>query len=245
MKEISIITGAGSGIGQALTLELVKNRDLRVLVVGRSMQKLQQTAIHFPERIKVCVADVSTSEGRRRILESIPGGVTVKYLVHNAAVLAPVKPLAEISLDEWRHHLAINVEGPLFLSQLLLGRLKGGRILHISSGAAHHAYAGWGAYCSSKAALYMLYQVFREELVTFGIVIGSVRPGIVDTPMQDEVRLASEEKFPLLRKFITYKEKNELSLPREVAVLLAKLLIDTTDEEFTAQEWDLRDISSK
>lgn len=241
MKPIAIVTGAGTGIGRALVLELARNRNLTVLGVGRRLQKLQETAIYYPERIKVVAADISTNEGRQRILKAIPEDTAVNYLVHNAGVLTPVKPLAQITLEEWRQHMAINVEGPLFLTQLLLPKLRRGRILHISSGAAHNPYEGWGAYCTSKAALYMIYQVLREELKTSGIQIGSVRPGVVDTPMQDQVRLASEEVFPNLQKFISLKENNQLIHPKDVAELLTKLLLDTSDEEFSAEEWDLRD----
>lgn len=245
MKTIAVVTGAGTGIGRALVLELAQNRNMTVLGVGRRLQKLQETAIFYPERIKVVAADVSTVEGRQRILATIPEDTMVSHLVHNAGVLTPVKPLAQITLEEWRQHMAINVEGPLFLTQLLLPRMKNGRVLHISSGAAHHPYQGWGAYCTSKTALYMIYQVYREELHNYGVMVGSVRPGVVDTPMQDQVRLASEEVFPNLQKFISLKENNQLVHPKEVAELLAKLLLDTSDKEFSAEEWDLRDNPTK
>lgn len=59
-------------------------------------------------------------------------------MVHNAAVLEPVKPLMEVDVCEWRQSMSTNVEAPLFLTQMLLPHLKAGaRILHISSGAAH------------------------------------------------------------------------------------------------------------
>eukprot|EP00957_Ditylum_brightwellii_P005530 424079-Ditylum_brightwellii.AAC.1 len=91
--------------------------------------------------------------------------------------------------------MAVNMEGPLFLTQALLPKLKaatttigGARVLHISSGASQKPYRGWGPYCTSKAGLNMIYRVLREELQPHNIHVGSVRPGVVDTPMQDQAR---------------------------------------------------------
>ncbi len=240
MKEIAVITGAGSGIGQALTWELVLRHDLDVLVVGRRIDKLRKTQAKDKTRIQIVQADVSTVSGRAKIAAALKKNTNVRFLVHNAAVLEPVLPLSEITPEQWQMHQRINVEGPLFLTQLLLPKLKGGRILHISSGAAHNAYAGWGAYCTSKAALHMIYQVMREELLSSAIVVGSVRPGVVDTPMQDKVRQANEAVFPNLKKFIKLKESNQLYPAGQVAAFLAHLLLKTSAEEFSEKEWDIR-----
>jgi benzil reductase ((S)-benzoin forming) len=241
MNKISIITGAGTGIGRALALELTTNRSKKILGIGRRVQKLRELEIYYPERIKICAADVSTEEGRNKIAEAIPADTTIEFLVHNAAILEPVKPLVEISLDKWRNHMSINVDGPLFLTQSLLKYMDHSRILHISSGAAHHPYMGWGAYCTSKSALHMIYQVLRDELKDKGILVGSIRPGIVDTPMQDNVRQVPEENFPMRSKFIGFKENNQLSDPAIVGQQLAKFLCDTTDAVFSEKELDLRE----
>jgi len=59
MNHCAIITGAGTGIGQALAVELALHHEMRVLAVGRRMQKLQETQIMFPERIIPVAADIS------------------------------------------------------------------------------------------------------------------------------------------------------------------------------------------
>jgi NAD(P)-dependent dehydrogenase (short-subunit alcohol dehydrogenase family) len=143
-----------------------------------------------------------------------------------------------MELAEWRDHQAINVEGPLFLTKTLLDYLRGGRILHISSGAAHHAYQGWGAYCTSKAALYMIYLTLREELKKYNIQVGSVRPGVVDTPMQDEVRKAKVENFPALSRFVDLKNEDKLFNPQAVADFIYKILTESNDQQFSEEEWD-------
>ncbi len=242
MQKVAIVTGGGTGIGKAIALEIARKKELPVYIVGRREEPLQQTAALAPRFIRPVPADVSTEEGRDVIAESLTGETAVSVLVHNAAVLGPVKRLETITPDEWRRHQSINVEGPLFLTQKFLPRLKGGRVLHISSGAAHHAYQGWGAYCTSKAALYMLYQVLKEELKQYNIAVGSVRPGVVDTPMQDQVRTASPEDFPAIERFFELKKSGQLLDPQVAAQIIVHILFDTSAEKFSEAEWDIYDL---
>lgn len=239
MNQIAVITGAGSGIGRALAIELATRREFNVVAVGRRLRALQETQIHYPERIKIVQADVSEPEGRKKIDEAVGNYRKIRLLVHNAAVLEPVARLAEIGLEEWRRHQAINLEGPLFLSQLLLPKMGQTRILLISSGAAHHAYAGWGAYCTSKAALNMLGQVMNKEWTERGIITAAVRPGVVNTNMQDSLRTADAGIFPALPKFLKLRDENKLIPPGITAKFLAEILLNTSDEEFTFREWDI------
>ena len=179
MKKTALITGAGTGIGRALS-EFLIEAGLQVIAVGRRPQPLESLRASHPDAGVAGSADVGTEAGRLALAEAV-SGASLNLLVHNAAVLEPAGPLAEMSLEAWREHQAINLEGPLFLTQALLPRLESGsRILHISSGAAHTAIQGWAAYCMSKAALHMGYQCWRNELQVRGVLVGSVRPGVVD-----------------------------------------------------------------
>ncbi len=242
MEKWALVTGAGSGIGRAITHELVRAAGLHVLAVGRRKKPLQETQKFDPDHIHVLSADIALEKEREKIVAALPEKADLLFVIHNAAVLEPVKPLAQIQLEEWRHHFAINVEGPLFLTQALLAHLNdGARILHISSGAAHHPYAGWGAYCTSKAALFMLYRVLNAELNARGIFVGSLRPGVVNTPMQDQVRRARPEFFPTLERFIQLKQEGKLIDPQLVARFAVAILQQTDNETFAAEEWDIRD----
>ncbi|MDY6941862.1 MAG: SDR family NAD(P)-dependent oxidoreductase [Pseudomonadota bacterium] len=236
-RKLALITGGGTGIGQALAWQLA-GCGMDILIVGRREKPLAATQEKFPQTIKTVIADVAEARGREAVAEAC-GEQPIGYLVHNAAVLEPVEPLAKMTLEAWRQHMAINVEGPLFLTQILLPHLVGGRILHISSGAAHHPYAGWGPYCTSKAALHMVYQVYREELKYKQIAIGSARPGVVDTPMQALIRQTPPDRFPKLERFLQLKENEMLVRPQDAARFLAWLLLDTTDREFSESEWDI------
>jgi len=247
---VSIITGGGSGLGRELAKRLV-SRSQPILIAGRRENKLLETkeACSNPSLVRTVVADISQSDGHDAIINTLGADEKVKVLVHNAAVLEPVGKLMEMNKDQWRDHMEINLDGPLFLTKALIPRLKpdcvdehrGGRVLHVSSGAAHHAYQGWGAYCTSKAAFHMLYKSLSAELSPLGIAVGSARPGIVDTPMQDLIREKDESELPDVSRFRLLKNEGKLEDPKEVAVFLDWLLNGTDDVQFSEKEWDVRD----
>lgn len=233
-----MITGAGTGIGRALALKLAANGH-EVIGIGRRLEPLQELQTHHPHKIKIIQADISLPADREKITQQTTKLNRPLYLVHNAAIVEPFGLLKDVALEEWRAHQAVNVEGPLFLTQQLLPYLKNGRVLHISSGFAHVAYPGVGAYCVSKAALYMLYQCLREELKEFNIAVGSAAISqAIDTPMQDIIRSTDKNKLPSVDYFIGFKEKGELTSPTLVATFLENLLLHTNNEVFSQKEWN-------
>ncbi|RFA28983.1 short-chain dehydrogenase [Alkalilimnicola ehrlichii] len=240
----AVVTGGGSGIGRALALELAA-KGLSVLIVGRREQALREVQAHAPDAIRLVAADIATEEGRQAVAEALPNKARLQALVHNAGVIAPIGPLSQVTLKDWRQSQAINVEAPLFLTQRLLDRLAGGRVLHVSSGAAHNGYQGWGAYCTSKAALYMLYQVLRDELEDADIAVGSVRPGVVDTPMQDFIREQPAEHFPAVARFISLKQEGLLIPAEKVAIFMRWLLLDVPAGEYSSREWEFNQDASR
>lgn len=242
--EWSLVTGGGTGLGRALALALAA-RGQRVIITGRRTEPLKETAGAAPEgRVLPVAADVAQEHDRRRIRQVVDehavGGL--RYLIHNAGTIEPIGPLGRIEPEQWRANQAVNVEGPLFLTQVLLPRLQSGsRILHISSGAAHSPIPGWGAYCTAKAALHMLYQCLDGELRDRGVRVGSLRPGVVDTPMQAQIRASSEGAFPLVERFRALYREGELRAPEVVADFTCWVLEATDDERYAASEWNIAD----
>src|SRR4030095_6084106 len=113
-------------------------------------------------------------------------------LINNASSLgpSPLRPLADTECEDFELALATNVLGPFRLTRALLGALAaaardgtGAVVLNISRDAAISAYAGWGAYGASKAALHHMTRIWHEELTLSGIDFASVDPGDMDTPL--------------------------------------------------------------
>ena len=238
MKHI-LITGGGTGIGRALA-ERFAAKGWRVTIVGRRLELLQEVARDYPDKISIISADVGSIQDRQKIVAEAKG--TLDLLVHNAAVLGPVGPILDQSPEDWKSHMATNVEGPLFLTQALLPKLvENSRVVNISSGAAHQGIPGWGMYCTSKAALFMLGQLLKDELAQRNIWFGSVRPGIVDTPMQAEIRALKPENFPMVEQFRQYKATGALVTSELVAQYLEWLLLEVSGPQLGEREWDIRD----
>ena len=234
---VALVTGGGTGIGRGLAIELAQ-RGHRVIVASRSEPKPFDAALrsgitweHLDLRDAKSIEKLAAKFAEQKKM----------LLVHNAGTIEPMGPLMQISPPQWQAALETNLSGPLMLTQALVHALVGGRVLHISSGAAHRPVQGWGAYCTSKAAFFMLYQLLALELKSLNIAVGSARPGVVDTPMQELIRSSSLEHFPGVEKFRQLASSGGLSSPQRVGRFLAWLLLDVAPELFSAKEWDVRD----
>ena len=184
------ITGGTSGLGLALVREF-RRRGASVAFVARSARAVQkiarQTEAHG------IVADVARKEDIHRVALQVTaalGGVDV--LINNASSLGPtpLALLADTECEEFEQALATNVLGPFRLTKALLGALsaaaregRGAVVLNVSSDTAVNAYAQWGAYGASKAALRHMSAIWGEELAAEGVRFVSLDPGDMDTPL--------------------------------------------------------------
>lgn len=237
MTPIHIVTGASSGVGRALCLELSRG-GRQVLGIARRADELSRLLQEQPEHLRVLSADLADPAGRAQIADYVRNRYSVATLTHSAAI-ATLQPLKGLALEEYRRMMAINLEAPLFLTQALLPHcIPGARILHLSSGAAHRPMAGSGAYCISKAGLLMAYRMWNVEYPGGEILCGSAMPGVVDGPMQDRARASD---LPFAGIFWEFKASGRLIPPARVGEFLAWLLLSTTNAEFVAQDWNIFD----
>lgn len=143
--------------------------------------------------------------------------------INNAGSVEPVAKVGKLNMDNAFKSYHINVLVPIFFINLLAGASKNYKgkiyVLNISSGAAQYPVEGWGIYCSSKAALDAFAAVADKEMLNSNpnFLVRNIYPGIIDTPMQESIRGSNNEDFPEVERFKTYKEKQELSSPREVS----------------------------
>ncbi len=185
------ISGGTSGLGLALVRELL-SRGARVAFIARTRARVERVVQQLPEAYGI-TGDVSRKEEIHPIAMQIIGALGgLDVLINNASDLGPVplKLLADTECEDFERALATNVLGPFRLTRALLGSLaasarEGCRavVLNISSDAAVNAYAGWGAYGASKAALLHLGRIWDEELRLDSVRVLSMDPGDMDTPM--------------------------------------------------------------
>jgi len=237
MTPIHIVTGASSGVGRALCLELSRG-GRQVLGIARRAEELARLQHEQPEHLQVLSADLADPDSRARIAEYVRDRYSVATITNSAAI-AGLQSLEVLSLDEYRELMAVNLEAPLFLTQALLPYfIPGARILHLSSGAAHRPMAGNGAYCISKAGLLMAYRMWNAEFPGGEVICGSAMPGVVEGPMQDRARASD---LPYAEIFREFKASGRLIQPARVGEFLAWLLLSTTNADFIAQDWNIFD----
>ncbi len=184
------VTGGTSGLGLAL-VEKLTARGARVAFVARTASAVERTV--RATGAHGIVGDVGAKDDIYPIALQITGGLGgLDVLINNASSLGPVPlaPLADTACEDFAEALQINVIGPFRLTKALLGALAasarkgtGAVVLNVSSDAAVNAYAGWGAYGASKAALRHMTAIWGEELMADGVRFLSIDPGDMDTPL--------------------------------------------------------------
>jgi NAD(P)-dependent dehydrogenase (short-subunit alcohol dehydrogenase family) len=177
-----------------------------VAFVARTRENVEALAHELPGTAGI-VGDVARKADIHPIALQVAGRLGgLDVLVNNASSLGPVPLalLADTDCEEVEAALAANVLGPFRLTKALLGALRvsaaagrGAVVLNVSSDAAVNAYARWGAYGASKAALRHLSATWNAELDGEGIRVLSLDPGDMDTPLH---RLAVPDADPATLK---------------------------------------------
>lgn len=233
-----IITGASQGIGHSLTLQLATMGYI-VVAVARNQEKLDSLSANNKNIVPVC-ADITKQTDRKILTEAVNKLKIPVDLINNAGIVH-AKPMNQLTEAEWTQTLQTNLEAPYWLFRELLPYFDHSRILNISSGLAHFTLPGTGIYSISKAALYMLYQVINTECNPDKVIAGSVRPGKVDTYMQQNLRAKDAEAFPSTQLFKDFYAQGALRNPDDVARYIINILLNTSDEEFKKKEWNIED----
>jgi NAD(P)-dependent dehydrogenase (short-subunit alcohol dehydrogenase family) len=177
----AVVTGAARGIGRAVAQRLLAE-GVAVLAVDLDEAGLAPLA---GAGAATLAADVASDEGCARIVEA---GSGADYLV-NAAGIIRLLSIFETSRDDWRAIMTVNAESIFFLCQQLGPRLRdGGAIVNLSSSSAKlAATTETAAYAASKTAILSITRSFAYALAPRGIRVNAICPGIVETPMQEQV----------------------------------------------------------
>jgi NAD(P)-dependent dehydrogenase (short-subunit alcohol dehydrogenase family) len=179
----AIVTGGSRGLGLALVRAL-SDRGWSVVTDGRNPTALEETSATLPG-VTAVPGDVTDPDHRSRLVAA--AGDRIDLLVNNAGGLgpSPLPPLADYPLDALRALFDVNVVAPLGLIQLALAHLgPGAVVVDITSDAAVEAYAGWGGYGATKAALDQVGRVLAAERPDLRVL--TVDPGDMRTQMHQD-----------------------------------------------------------
>jgi NAD(P)-dependent dehydrogenase (short-subunit alcohol dehydrogenase family) len=214
-----LITGASRGIGRAIAEKLAGPEKI-LLLHGRDQEALGQTCraaeTKSAKAVPLCY-DLRDASAIRKMIEEI-GDAPLDGLINNAGV-AVVKPIEQITAEEWETTFAVNVTAPFLVTQKLLPIMPpGATIVNILSIAAKTGFPNWTSYCASKFALEGFSQALREEVRPRGIRVLNVYPAATST----EIWRGIEGDWPR-EKMLAPEDIGEavayaLSRPGDVAV---------------------------
>ncbi|CCF46522.1 short-chain dehydrogenase [Colletotrichum higginsianum] len=227
-SKVIIVTGASRGIGLAIAQHLLKESH-KVVLAARSKDQLETLKAAHPGQVEYVAGDLGDLKTIPKIAEAaVKTFGKIDGIVINHGVLEPVTRLADSSIDEWKKAYDINVFSGLALVQASLQELRKsqGCVLWVSSGAATGAYAAWGAYGTSKAAMnHLSAHLAVEEPDITSIAIS---PGRVDTAMQKVIRDAGgghmAEKDH--SSFVSAFDKGELFKPEQPGNVMARFVVN-------------------
>jgi len=188
VKPIAIITGASTGIGRKLAVELSNN--YFVYLISRNIDNLNKTKeiiINNNNNCDIIVADITNQESVEKIYNTIHDKDNIELLINNAGI-AIFKDISSTSIDDWDKTINVNLRGSFLMTRLIVEIFKvkkSGKIVFINSGAGLKPFKNSSAYVASKYGLRGFASSLREELREYNVKVISIFPGAVDTPLWD------------------------------------------------------------
>lgn len=179
---VALVTGAGRGIGQAIS-RLLSERGARLVLLDRE-DPAETLAALAGEGIK-CVGDVTSDDDWGRVVaEAMRVFGRIDILVNNAGIL-PFMPFEAVTLDLWRATMAVNLDAHFLSARHIVPIMRAnkyGRIVSISSNSVGAAIPGFSAYMASKMGVVGFVRGLSNDVANDGITVNAVMPAFTDTP---------------------------------------------------------------
>ncbi|CUH17536.1 SDR family oxidoreductase [Staphylococcus aureus] len=182
--KVAVVTGAGSGIGEAIAT-LLHEEGAKVVLAGRNKEKLQNVANQLSQdSVKVVPTDVTNKEEVDeliKIAQQTFGGLDI---VINSAGQKLSSKITDYQVDEWDSMIDVNIKGTLYTAQAALPTMleqSSGHLINIASISGFEVTKSSTIYSATKAAVHTITQGLEKELAKTGVKVTSISPGMVDT----------------------------------------------------------------
>lgn len=228
LKGHAIVTGAGRGIGAAIS-RMLAARGCPVTLAGRTATELESVARELRSEFKIkthiSVVDITVEEQVDQELKKSIAALGAPSILVNNAGAAESAPLHAMKTDLWNRMLAVNLTGSFYVTRAALPSMKEagcGRIINVSSTAGVEGYQYVSAYCAAKHGLVGFTRSLALELKSSGITVNAVCPGFTDTDLfKNSIEaVAHKTKRPaqeIEAEFLKDVPSGRLITPEEVA----------------------------
>jgi len=220
-----LVTGASSGIGQAIAIECSKMM-ARVIVLGRNQEKLQETikACQTPQNHKLYAFDLTDKTSRDKFVASLD--CKISGFVHSAGI-NKMKAVKFLNEEDFDAVMNINLKsGAMLVSKIIAQRKfeNGGSVVWISSVSAQRASPANSIYMASKGAVNSFMRGIALELAGKKIRSNAIMPGMIETPFLAQTSFGEEEMTTILKNY----PLGRFGSPQEIAYAAVYLLSDTS-----------------
>jgi NAD(P)-dependent dehydrogenase (short-subunit alcohol dehydrogenase family) len=224
---VAVVTGAGSGIGQAVAVRLARE-GARVAALDVATDNLAATVADITAEGGTAAAftcDVTSESSVGDAVAALVAELGDPTVVCNVAGIGGFFHTVEMPLEWWEKILAVNLTGPFLVCRATLPYLleHGGSVVNVASNTALMGQSYSAAYCASKAGLLMFSKALAAEFLSRGVRVNVVAPGGVDTPLIGTFELPDGADFKELTKIMT---PMGFSTPAEIAASVAFIASD-------------------
>jgi 3-oxoacyl-[acyl-carrier protein] reductase len=197
---VVVVTGAGSGIGEACAI-VAADMGARVVLMDRAIDQARDAAALLPGACAVEVDVADPDSVGRAVTEVLANSGRIDGLVHAAGIDDPVTKgqvaeqvarnenvdtLTDLSNEQWRRMMAVNLDGSFYMMRAVLHAMRSrrsGAIVMIGSETGARGLAGLVHYAASKGGVHALVRSAAKEAAGYGVRVNGIAPGVIDTPM--------------------------------------------------------------
>lgn len=233
-NKVALITGARRGIGRGIALKMAEV-GAKVVIADINEEECRKVVDEIKEiggeALAIKLDVTKKSEVENAISQTVETFGRLDILVNNAGICAPIKPLIELTEEEWDRLIDINLKGYFLCAQAAVKEMvknKWGRIINIASVAS--GGQGFGSpnishYVASKGGVIGLTESWAVEFASMGINVNAICPGLIETPMVDPFLADPQTK----QGFLSRIPKRRLGKPEDIGVTAVFLASEEAD----------------
>ena len=231
-NKVAIITGAGSGLGKAISMSFAKS-GASVSLADINEKTLSATEEEI-NKIHSNVISVKTDVSKENEIKNLISKTAEKFgkiniIVNNAAKAIGGYPITNMSDEDWQALIATNLSSVFYACKHVIPHLQkagGGSIINIASAQAHTPLPGWAAYAGAKGAILSMTKQIASEFGPQNIRANSISPGTVFSPSSQDRVNQSPDPVQAKKDFIARQPMGRLGTAEEIAAMAIYLAGD-------------------